>query len=151
MDLELPDHLASGQRELIVGLAERNHSEHGDGLLGLVLSGSAARGMATERSDLDMYVVLTDDAAHERRTDRSAAVDEIPVALSELEKVPPVRQPGVVVSLVLRLGADAAGQDRRPDRRGGSTPGDLDARRGRQRVGRPRSAGRLDQLRLQVA
>jgi hypothetical protein len=30
----------------------------------------------------------------------------------------------VVVSLVLRLGAYAAGQDRRPDRRGGSTPGD---------------------------
>ncbi len=94
MDLELPNHLASGQRKLIVGLAERNHSEHGDGLLGLVLSGSAARGMATERSDLDMYVVLTDDAARERRTSRSAAVDEIPVALSELEKVPLFGSPG---------------------------------------------------------
>jgi len=89
-----PDHLASGQRELIVDLAERNHSDHGDGLLGLVLSGSAARGMATERSDLDMYVVLTDDAARERRASRSAAVDEIPVALSELEKVPPFGSPG---------------------------------------------------------
>ena len=94
MSLEVPNHLTVEQRELIVGLTERNHSDHGDGLLGLVLSGSAARGMATERSDLDVYVVLTDDAARERRTTRSASVDEIPVALSELEKVPPFGSQG---------------------------------------------------------
>ena len=87
MDLTLPEHLAPGERELLVDLAERNHSDHGDGLLGLILSGSAARGMATERSDLDVYVVLSDEAARERRTERSASVDEIPVALSDLEQV----------------------------------------------------------------
>ena len=89
MDLAMPDHLDPAQRELIAGLAERNDSDHGDGFLGLVLSGSAARGMVTERSDLDVYVVLDDGAARERRTDRSAVVDEIPVALSDLERVPP--------------------------------------------------------------
>ncbi|MBA3309309.1 MAG: nucleotidyltransferase domain-containing protein [Nocardioidaceae bacterium] len=89
MDLELPNQLAAEQRELIVELAERNDADHAEGLLGLVLSGSAARGMATERSDLDVYVVLADDAARERRTTRSTAVDEIPVSLSELEDVPP--------------------------------------------------------------
>jgi predicted nucleotidyltransferase len=94
VELELPHHLAAEQRELIVELAERNHSDHGEGLLGLVLSGSAARGVATERSDLDVYVVLTDDAARERRTTHSVAVDEIPVALSELEEVPPFGSQG---------------------------------------------------------
>ena len=89
MQLQMPDHLTAEHRELLVSLAERNDADHGEGLLGLVLSGSAARGMATERSDLDIYVVLTDDAARGRTTSRDPAVDEIPVALSELEDVPP--------------------------------------------------------------
>jgi predicted nucleotidyltransferase len=59
------------------------------GILGVVLSGSAARGMATERSDVDIYVVLTDEAAASRVTTHSVAVDEIPVTLTELEKPPP--------------------------------------------------------------
>lgn len=94
MDLQLSDQLTTDQRDLIVELAERNEAAHGAGLLGLVLTGSVARGMATERSDLDVYVVLADDAAQQRRTTRSAAVDEIPVALSELEEVPPFGSPG---------------------------------------------------------
>ena len=67
LHLKLPGQLTPEQRELVVGLAERNDADHGEGMLGLVLSGSAARGMATERSDLDIYVVLTDEAARERR------------------------------------------------------------------------------------
>ena len=55
-------------------------------ILGLVLSGSAARGMATERSDVDVYVVRADSAGLE--TSRSPAIDEIPVSLDELEEVP---------------------------------------------------------------
>lgn len=94
MDLELPDQLADEQQELIVELAKRNDADHGEGLLGLVLSGSAARGMAAERSDLDVYVVLTDDAARERPITRSTAVDEIPVSLSGLENVPPFGSQG---------------------------------------------------------
>lgn len=94
MDLHLPDQLTGVQRELVVEVAERNDAEHGDGLLGLVLSGSAARGMATHRSDVDVYVVLADDIAGLRRATRSAAVDELPVALSELEEVPAFGTPG---------------------------------------------------------
>ena len=56
-------------------------------ILGLVLSGSAARGMATERSDVDVYVVRADSADLE--TSRSPEIDEIPVSLDELEEVPP--------------------------------------------------------------
>ena len=89
MDLELPDQLAAARRELIVELAERNDADHGEALLGLVLSGSAGRGMATERSDLDVYVVLADEAAPVRRTTRSPALDEIAVSISDLEDVEP--------------------------------------------------------------
>lgn len=88
MQLELPRHLTTEQRALIASLAQRNENDHGAGLLGLVLSGSAARGMATERSDLDIYVVLTDEASQGRDTTRTSAVDEIPLALSELEVIP---------------------------------------------------------------
>ena len=55
---------------------------------GLVLTGSAARqGMATHRSDIDVYVVLR-SADPARRTTRSAAID-IPVCtLDDLRPVP---------------------------------------------------------------
>ena len=58
-------------------------------ILGIVLSGSAARGIATEQSDVDVFVVLTDDAAEGRETSRSPAIDEIPQTLADLEDVPP--------------------------------------------------------------
>src|SRR3954470_24584636 len=54
-------------------------------ILGLVLSGSAARGMATDRSDVDVYVVRDDDEHREKRA--SAAIDEIPISLAALEQV----------------------------------------------------------------
>ena len=41
-------------------------------ILGLVLSGSAARGMETERSDVDVFVVRDDDV--DRETRRTCAV-----------------------------------------------------------------------------
>ena len=69
--LDLPTWLTPAQRETIEALAERNDAAHGDDLLGIVLSGSAGRGLATERSDLDVVVVLTDEAAAGRRTHRS--------------------------------------------------------------------------------
>ena len=58
-------------------------------ILGIVLSGSAARGIATEHSDVDVFVVLTDDAAEGRTTSRSPAIDEIPQTLADVEDVPP--------------------------------------------------------------
>lgn len=86
--LVLPDDLSPDHARLLLELARRNVTNHGDDLLGLVLTGSAGRGMATERSDLDVYVVLTAAGMEDRHTSRSATVDEIPVALSQLE-VPP--------------------------------------------------------------
>lgn len=62
-------------------------------IVGVVLSGSAARGMATEHSDLDVYVVLA-DGTPPRETRRSAAIDEIPVTLAELEEVAAFGTPG---------------------------------------------------------
>lgn len=55
-------------------------------ILGLVLSGSAARGdMATERSDVDVFVVRDDDARGEKRA--TSAIDEIPISLADIERV----------------------------------------------------------------
>jgi hypothetical protein len=55
-------------------------------ILGLVLSGSAARGdMATERSDVDVFVVRADSSGLEKI--QSPAMDEIPISLADLEKV----------------------------------------------------------------
>jgi hypothetical protein len=54
-------------------------------ILGVVLSGSAARGMANEHSDVDVYVVRGDAGGAGLTTSRSPAVDEIPMTLAELE------------------------------------------------------------------
>ena len=87
--LEIPPGLSPAQRSLLTDLARRNDAAHGANLLGLVLSGSAGRGIATDRSDLDVYVVLSDGGMPLPDTSRSVAVDEIPVTISDLERVPP--------------------------------------------------------------
>ena len=87
LTLELPDHLPAADGARIAALAARNLADHDDGFLGLVLSGSAGRGMATDRSDLDVFVVLSDGAAAGRTTAHSAEVDEIPWSRSELDDV----------------------------------------------------------------
>ena len=87
--LVVPAWLTDAQRTSLVDLVERNVAAHGDGLLGIVLSGSAGRDYATERSDLDVMVVLTDEAAADRRTERSPDVDEIPERWSDVQTVAP--------------------------------------------------------------
>ncbi|MBF5083080.1 hypothetical protein [Quadrisphaera sp. INWT6] len=94
MELRLPEHVSTEHRDLLREVAQRNEVAHGDGLLGLVLSGSAGRGLAASRSDVDVYVVLTDIAAAQRTADRSDEVDELPVAMSELQAVPSFGTPG---------------------------------------------------------
>lgn len=54
-------------------------------VLAMFLSGSAARGMANEHSDVDVYVIVTEEAATRRRTTKTTAVDEIVMTLPELE------------------------------------------------------------------
>jgi hypothetical protein len=58
---------------------------HDATILGVVLSGSAARGMANEHSDVDVYVVRSESGGAGLTTSRSPAVDEIPMTLAELE------------------------------------------------------------------
>lgn len=86
--LDFPTDLSPDRRRVVLDVAARNAAEHREHLVGLILSGSAGRGMTTERSDVDLYVVLTDDGMEQRATVHSPAVDEIPVSLSELEEVP---------------------------------------------------------------
>jgi predicted nucleotidyltransferase len=86
--LTFPAHLARERRLRLEELARRNEARHGTDLLGLVLSGSAGRGVAKEWSDLDVYVVLSDSGLGDRSPARSSEVDEIPVTLSDLERVP---------------------------------------------------------------
>lgn len=56
-------------------------------IVGVVLTGSAARGMATSHSDVDVYVVLA-DGVDPRRAEKSRYLDELPVTLDELETPP---------------------------------------------------------------
>ncbi len=54
-------------------------------VLAVVLTGSAARGMATERSDHDVIIVVPEySAAHPRTTRRSPELDEIVYSLGDL-------------------------------------------------------------------
>lgn len=63
-------------------------------IIGVVLSGSAARGLATKWSDVDVYVVRVDGTRASDQVLRSAAVDEVPVTLSELEQPAPFGSDG---------------------------------------------------------
>lgn len=90
--LSLPSHLSDLHRRLLLDLATANVAARDEDLLGLVLSGSAGRGVATARSDIDVYVVLAENPGG-RVTERSALVDEIPVTLATLERVPEFNGP----------------------------------------------------------
>jgi hypothetical protein len=74
--------LSAAAREALDDLIARDDPS----ILGLVLSGSAARGTATERSDVDVYVVRDDDDI-ERETLHSPAIDEIYWSVADLEQV----------------------------------------------------------------
>ncbi|TDC73284.1 hypothetical protein E1193_25865 [Micromonospora sp. KC606] len=45
--------------------------------------------MATDRSDLDVFVVLADTRMHGSQTSLSTTIDETVVAISDLERIPP--------------------------------------------------------------
>ena len=57
MTLELPSHLPVTDRIRLTALAERNLADHGDGFLGLVLSGSAGCSTAPAATWLRPYDV----------------------------------------------------------------------------------------------
>ena len=60
----------------------------------IILTGSAARGMATEHSDVDVIVVRDEEGGNAREVTRSSAIDEVPMTLAELEMVKPVGSEG---------------------------------------------------------
>ncbi|HXH77793.1 nucleotidyltransferase domain-containing protein [Nocardioides sp.] len=88
VDLSFPSHLSPDRRALLTSVAERVDREHGDNFLGLVLSGSAGRGIATERSDVDVYVVL-DTVPDGYVKSKSPTIDEIPTPLADLTYMDP--------------------------------------------------------------
>lgn len=88
-DLIVPDWLSPTQQAALAELVDRNDRAHGAELLGIVLTGSAGRDYATEHSDLDVMVVLTDEAAASRTTVHGPDVDEIPERWSDLLTVAP--------------------------------------------------------------
>jgi hypothetical protein len=61
--------------------------------LGFVVTGSVARGTATRHSDLDVYVVLSDDVTPPP-VSRSPRLDVIPISISRLEDPPVFGTPG---------------------------------------------------------
>jgi Nucleotidyltransferase domain len=70
-------------------LAELHRRARTDGnIRGLVVSGSVARGVATDYSDIDVYVVL-DRAGPGWTTTRTPEIDTIVVTLAELEYLVP--------------------------------------------------------------
>lgn len=58
-------------------------------IIGIILTGSAARGMATQHSDVDVMVIRDEPATAEPREDRKILeVDELPRTLQKIENVP---------------------------------------------------------------
>jgi predicted nucleotidyltransferase len=51
-------------------------------IIGIILTGSAARGIATELSDVDV-IVVRDELESAREVARSSAIDEIPMTMAE--------------------------------------------------------------------
>lgn len=86
--LQIPRDLAAHRRQLLLDVARRQADVHGDDLLGLVLSGSAGRGLEADGSDLDIYIVLGDGAATAPLDAPSSLLDLIPLRISDLERVP---------------------------------------------------------------
>lgn len=68
-------------------------ADPGPGVLGIVLSGSAGRGVATEWSDADAYVVH-EDGDELPATSRTSAIDVVHLHLAELQDPPPFGSDG---------------------------------------------------------
>ncbi|MFC9687234.1 nucleotidyltransferase domain-containing protein [Kribbella sp. NPDC056951] len=84
--MEFPETLSPERRELIETAAAQLQTQYGEGFLGMVLSGSAGRGLETERSDLDVLVVVSPELVDKPLT-RNTELELLPVTLQHLEKL----------------------------------------------------------------
>ncbi|MET7281843.1 nucleotidyltransferase domain-containing protein [Kribbella sp. NPDC005582] len=82
--MEFPETLSAERRALIEDAAAKLQTEYGGGFLGMVLSGSAGRGLETERSDLDVIVVVSPELA-DKPLPRNTELELLPVTLQHLE------------------------------------------------------------------
>ncbi|MFI5732734.1 nucleotidyltransferase domain-containing protein [Kribbella sp. NPDC051587] len=82
--MKFPETLSAERRTLIEDAAAKLQREYGAGFLGMVLSGSAGRGLETERSDLDVIVVVTPELV-QRPLRRDTELELLPVTLEHLE------------------------------------------------------------------
>lgn len=89
MDLDLPSTLSERSRSLLTATADQLEREYGDQLLGLVLSGSAAHGLDTEHSDLDLDIILTPEHVDGPRLSwlETTELEPCPMTLQDLETV----------------------------------------------------------------
>ncbi|TDD47591.1 nucleotidyltransferase domain-containing protein [Kribbella antibiotica] len=82
--MKFPETLSAERRGLIERAAAALECSYGAGFLGMVLSGSAGRGVETERSDLDVIVVVTPELVGTPLT-RNTELELLPVTLKHLE------------------------------------------------------------------
>jgi len=82
--MEFPETLSAERRALIEDAAAKLQTEYGEDFLGMVLSGSAGRGLETERSDLDVIVVVSPELA-DKPLPRNTELELLPVSLEHLE------------------------------------------------------------------
>lgn len=89
MKLALPASLSVQRRALLTTVAERLSVDFGPNLLGLVLSGSAGRSLDTDRSDLDLLVILTPEIVNGPSVPwlQTSELEQIPLTLGHLETI----------------------------------------------------------------
>jgi hypothetical protein len=87
MRTRIPPHLIPARQALLRDVAVRLESDQADSLLGIVLTGSAARGLDKELSDLDVLAILKHVDDDRAPWIHSADLEVIPLTIEHLETV----------------------------------------------------------------
>jgi hypothetical protein len=82
-----PQHLSLESQSLLRTVVRRIDADHVGSLLGIVLTGSAARGLATDQSDVDVLAILEYVDRAGTPWVHSAALEVIPLTLEHIESV----------------------------------------------------------------
>jgi hypothetical protein len=85
MHPDIPQHLSSRRQDTLQELIHELDAALGDLLLGAMLTGSAARGLETAHSDLDVIFVLERAMPNTTLFDSRPGVELIPITLAHLE------------------------------------------------------------------